>query len=187
MKVLIAYNNDASENNHLFFETCADEVKQCCLDNNIVFTPICPPNLDEQHICQQIDGNSICFLASHGDCDGVYNENGEPVVSVRTNNYNFSGKMFYSVACNCAQKLMPELKRLGLTVFVGYNDEFRFLESDPAFYETALDGLKCILTGRTIPEARESMFAEYTKRISESDSKQTKMLLLHNREHLCFE
>ena len=47
-KVLIAYNNDSGTELHDFFESCADEAKQICVDNGIDYTAVCPPDLDEQ-------------------------------------------------------------------------------------------------------------------------------------------
>lgn len=187
MSILIAYNNDESEDLHTFFETCADEIKQCCVDANLDFIDVMPPYLDELHVCAQMENHEICVIASHGNPDGIVNTLGEPIVSIRTTNYNFSNKVLYAVSCYCGQQLLPELKRLGLSTFVGYDDELRILEYDPIFVDTTLSGIKCILNGFSHEDAKKAMLDEYTKGITSSNDKQVKMLLLHNREHLCFE
>lgn len=69
--VLIAYNNAPNTELHTFFESCADDAKQFCFDYKHTYTPVCPPNLTEQNVVVQMDKHTICFVASHGDIDGV--------------------------------------------------------------------------------------------------------------------
>ena len=102
-KVLIAYNNDSGTVLHDFLESCADEAKQICADNGIDYSSVCPPDLNEQSVVGAMPDHHLCFIAAHGDVDGIYNEDDEAIVSTRTTNYNFKGKGLYSVACLCAQ------------------------------------------------------------------------------------
>ena len=88
-KVLIAYNNDSGTVLHDFLESCADEAKQICADNGIDFSSACPPDLDEQNVVSVMPDHHLCFIAAHGDVDGIYNEDDEAIVSTRTTNYNF--------------------------------------------------------------------------------------------------
>lgn len=186
-RLLIAYNNAPDSELHFFFESCADDAKQFCVYNHHVYEPICPPSLLESNVIPNVNTFSIFFFASHGDPDGIYNENYEDIVSTRTVNYSFAGKTLYVVSCMCAEKLMPELKRNGLETFVGYDDKFRVVEAEPMFREAAMEGLKAILEGADKTEAKKRMFDKYTECIKKADNENIKMYLLHNREHLCFE
>lgn len=185
--VLIAYNNAPGTELHTFFESCADDAKQFCIDCHHDFIPVCPPQLTEQNVVAPMDKHTICFVASHGDNSGIYNEDCDYVISTRTTNYNLSGKTLYAVSCMCAEKLMPELKRIGLETFVGYNDNLRVIESEPLFRESIMEGLKAILEGYDKDIAKKRMFDKYTESINNAPSEDVEMLLLHNREHLYFE
>ncbi len=184
--ILIAYNNAPNSELHFFFESCADDAKQFCVDNHHYFETVCPPGLIESNVTANIQTFSIFFLASHGDSFGIYNENYDDVVTTRTNNYDFVGKTLYAVSCLCAEKLMPELKRNGLDTFVGYDDQLRIVESEPMFRESAMEGLKAILEGADKACARRRMYDKYTECINKAENDDIKMYLLHNREHLCF-
>ena len=102
---MIAYNNDSMTVLHDFLESCADEAKQICADNGIDFSSVCPLDLNEQSVVGVMPDHHLCFIAAHGDVDGIYNENDEAIVSVHTTNYNFKDKGLYSVACLCAHNL----------------------------------------------------------------------------------
>lgn len=186
-KLLIAYNNDRTENLHGFFEDCADNAKQLCADNNNQFFSVFPPNLEEKNVCPAIKDYTICFIAAHGDADGVYNSDYKDVVSVRTTNYEFMGKIFYAISCSCGQNLRQKLKLLGLKLFVGYDDKLFVIESESSFRDSAMEGLKALLEGETEQKAYDRMYAKYTDHIINAPSKHIKKLLLHNREHLLFE
>lgn len=186
-KVLIAYNNAPDTELHSFFESCADDAKQFCVDYNHNFTPVWPPDLTEQNVVVQMDKYTICFVASHGDKDGVYNEDSDAVISTHTMNYNLSGKTLYAISCECAKNLMPVLKQIGLETFVGYDETFRVVESEPMFRISAMEGLKAILEGNDKKNGKNRMFEIFDEFIKKAQDDTTKMLLLHNREHLCFE
>lgn len=186
-KALIAYNNDSGVVLHDFFESCSDEAKQICLNNKVDFSSVCPPNMNEQNVCDAMSDHQICVIAGHGDSDGVYNEIGGPVVSCGTTNYNFNGKGFYSVACSCAQNLYPHLKAHGLRLFVGYNDNFRVKGDIEPFVNSAMSGLRSFLADNDAKTAKERMLAEYDMQIAalDADSWEAKFLL-HDKESLVF-
>lgn len=185
--VLIAYNNAPDTELHTFFESCADDAKQFCVDYKHNYIPVCPPDLTEQNVVVQMDKHTICFVASHGDNNGVYNEVFDAVISTQTTNYNLSGKILYTISCECAKNLMPKLKQIGLETFVGYDDTFFVVESEPMFRISSMEGLRAILEGKDIKTAKEQMFEIFDNFIKEAQDDKIKMLLLHNREHLCFE
>ena len=85
--VLIAYNNDSGTVLHNFLESCADEAKQICVDNGIDYTAVCPPNLNEKSAVGVMLDHHLCFIAAHGDADGIYNQDDEAIVSTHTTNY----------------------------------------------------------------------------------------------------
>lgn len=187
-KVLIAYNNDSGTILHDFFESCADEAKQICSDVGVEFMSVCPPVLNEQDVVGAMPGYQLCCLAGHGDADGIYNENGEAVVSTHTTNYNFSGKAFYSVACSCAQNLCPNLKALGLQLFVGYRDTVRVKGDLEPFVVCAMSGLRNFLAGDNAKTAKDKMLSFYDEQIAalDADSWEAKFMV-HNKEALVFE
>lgn len=185
--VLIAYNNDPETELHSFFESCADDAKQFCIDGNHSYNSVYPPELTEHNVITPMEQHTICFIASHGDTYGIFNENSDDIISTRTTNYQLAGKVFYAVSCSCADKLMPNLKRIGLETFVGYDDNLRIVESEPMFREAAMEGLKALLEGDNKFTARERMFNKYNQCITNAPNEDLEMLLLHNREHLCFE
>jgi len=187
--ILIAYNNNPATVLHDFLESCADEAKQFCVDNGIAYTSFCPPDLNHQNIVEIMPDYQLCFLAGHGDENGIYNENGETVVSTFTTNYCFNGKGFYSIACFCAQNLYPHLKALGLQFFVGYNDTFNVRGEREPFIYSAMAGLKSFLSGDNAEIAKEKMLATYDEQIAALDETDpmAAVELVHNKEALVFE
>ena len=188
-KVLIAYNNDSETVLHDFFESCADEAKQICADNGINYSSVCPPHLNEQSVVGVMPDHHLCFIAAHGDVDGIYNEDAKAVVSIRTTNYNFKDKGLYSVACRCAQNLHPHLKALGLRFFVGYNDTFNIRGEHEPFINSAMAGLKSLLSGDNVDIAKEKMLTAYDEQIVAlyATDPMAAIELVHNREALIFE
>ena len=187
-KVLIAYNNDSGTVLHDFLESCADEAKQICADNGIEYSSVCPPDLNEQSIVGVMPEHHLCFIAAHGDADGIYNEDDEAVVSTHTTNYNFKGKGLYSVACTCAQNLHPHLKTIGLRFFVGYNDTFNVRGERDPFVISAMAGLKSFLSGKNAKVAKEKMLTTYDEQIASHDATDpmAAIELVHNKEALVF-
>lgn len=188
-KVLIAYNNDSGTVLHDFLESCADEAKQICADNGIDYSSVCPPDLNEQSVVGAMPDHHLCFIAAHGDVDGIYNENDEAIVSTKTTNYNFKGKGLYGVACLCAQNLHPHLKVLGLRFFVGYNDTFNVRGEREPFVISAMAGLKSFLSGENADVAKEKMLTTYDEQIVALDvtDPMAAIELVHNKEALVFD
>lgn len=188
-KVLIAYNNDSGTVLHDFLELCADEAKQICADNGIDYSSVCPPDLNEQSVVGVMPDYHLCFIAAHGDVDGIYNEDDEAIVSIRTTNYNFKDKGLYSVACLCAQNLYPHLKPLGLRFFVGYKDTFNVRGELEPFVNSALAGLKSFLSGECADVAKEKMLITYDEQIVALDATDpmAAIELVHDKEALVFE
>lgn len=188
-KVLIAYNNHYETVLHDFFESCADEAKQICVDNNIDFSSVYPPNMNENNVIGAMPFHHLCVIAAHGDIDGIYNEEDEDIVTIHTTNYNFSEKGFYSIACSCAQKLYPHLKDLGLLFFVGYNDALKVRGEQEPFVTCAMAGLRNFLSGDTLKVAKEKMLDEFDRQIAVLDQTDpmAAIKLHHDKEALVFE
>lgn len=187
--VLIAYNNDSGTVLHNFLESCADEAKQICVDNGIDYTAVCPPNLNEKSAVGVMLDHHLCFIAAHGDADGIYNQDDEAIVSTHTTNYNFKGKGLYSVACLCAQNLHSHLKALGLRFFVGYNDTSNVRGEHAPFINSAMAGLKSLLSGESADVAKEKMLTTYDEQIVALDATDpmAAIELVHNKEALVFD
>ena len=190
-KVLIAYNNAPNINLHNFFQSCADDVRQYCADNNIGYIPLFPPKFTETEVSGGMLDCQICFVAAHGDANGIYNDEEEDVISTKTTNYNFNGKGLYCVVCSCAQNLMSELQRIGIKIFVGYNDAFGLDGNLEIFKDCALEGIRQLLSGKNVAEAKRLMLQKYDECIDaanqNTDLWSTRDILLDNREHLVFE
>ncbi|MBQ6068885.1 MAG: hypothetical protein IJK84_05220 [Bacteroidales bacterium] len=183
--IFIACNNDPGTVLHNFMQSCADEARQICVDNNHNYTYVGVPELTEANVIPPMADHKICFIAAHGDEDGVYNENDADVVTTRTTNYNFANKGFYSISCLCAQNLCPNLMRIGLSLFVGYSAPFYVGEQEDAFLDCAIEGLKQLLNGQSKDVAYKIMLNKYDKVIDTLPFKD-KILLLHNKESLVF-
>ena len=200
-KIIIAYNNSHNIESHNFFQLCADCIKQSCVDNKYDYTSLMPPELTEEKIIENILTHKLCFIAAHGDVDGVYNENNEDVISTRTTNYAFKEKCFYSVACHCAKNLKDELMRIGINLFVGYENEYRIGYNDTVFADCAMEGAKQICSGSTFEKSKAFMLAKYDDAINDiyksldsekNDSIKNTLFwdaafLLENKENLVFE
>lgn len=183
--ILIACNNDPGTVLHDFMQSCADEARQLCIDYNHDYTFAGAPQLTEETVISSMTDHQLCFIAAHGDSDGVYNEKEEDVVTTRTTNYNFSNKAFYSVSCSCAQNLCQELMRIGLSLFVGYNTSFYVGCHEEAFLECAIEGLRRLLQGDSKEDAHKAMLEKYDDVIDTLPFKD-RILLLHNKESLIF-
>ena len=187
--ILIAYNNDTSAELHEFMESCGDNVMQYCYDKQIEYTQLTPPYLTEHEMMSQMEEHHICFIAGHGDDDGIYNETDKDVISTRTTNYNFQGKALYCVSCCSAVNLCPSLMQIGLKLYVGYNDTFEVRGDYSPFLQSALSGLKCLLDGDDAKTAKEKMNEIYDEQIDilNQENPWAAVCLLHNKESLVFQ
>ena len=188
-ELLIAYNNAPNDEMHDVFEACADMAKSICAKHNVKFESLTPPSLTEKNVCGKMEGFQMLFIASHGSDEAIFNENYDEVTSLHTTNYSFSGKGFYTISCSTAKKLKPELQRIGLKLFVGYDDNFYVTGDINPFCECALAGLDYFLSGDTLGTAREKMMDLFDKRIIEfrKSAPKTSFYLNHNKVHICFE
>ena len=187
--ILIAFNSCPGDPSHSFFQSCADDARQLCADFGISFTSKTGDDLAEQGIMQAMESHALCIFASHGSCDSIVDENGNDVISTRTTNYAFNGKGLYAVSCWCAQSLMPELCRIGLSLFVGYDDEIRFSGDESVFVDCALSGLRSLVAGNRFDQAKADMLSSFDdaiKKAGDSPNPFEKMFLLHDKESLVF-
>ena len=128
----------------------------------------------------------MCYIAAHGDAEGIINENNEYFLSVNTTNYDFRNKILYSVSCHTGQNLKENMIRMGVKLYVGYNDSLIIGEFEDIFIECINSGIESILDGNEFGIAKEHMISTYNKAI-DSASFFDGLHLLHNREHLVFE
>lgn len=187
--ILIAFNSCPDDSSHSFFQSCADDARQLCADTSIPCTSKTGDDLSEQSIMQAMESHALCIFASHGSCDSIVDENGNDVISTRTTNYAFNGKGLYAVSCWCAQSLMPELCRIGLSLFVGYDDEIRFSGDESVFVDCALSGLRSLVAGNRFDQAKADMLSSFDdaiKKAGDSPNPFEKMFLLHDKESLVF-
>lgn len=185
-KVLIAYNDDASENSRQFFDGCATDIRNYCIGKSFDYDLLTPPNLTEAQFMDKAQDSHICYVVSHGRPDSVVNEEGEEFVSTRTTNYNLNGKCFFAVSCYCAQDLKDELFRIGLKLFVGYRDKYTEFPEYDEFMHSANYGLKVFIDGQNVAQMKDSIYAEYDRLFDVLNGKSVLAAdaLLDNKESL---
>ena len=84
---------------------------------------------------------------------------------------------------------MPELCRIGLSLFVGYDDEIRFSGDESVFVDCALSGLRSFVAGNRFDQAKADMLSSFDdaiKKAGDSPNPFEKMFLLHDKESLVF-
>lgn len=188
-KVLIAYNDDVSENSRQFFDDCATDIRNYCIGKSFDYDLLAPPNLTEVQFMDKAQDSKICYVASHGRPDSVVNEEEEEFVSTRTTNYNLNGKCFFAVSCFCAQNLKDELLRIGLKLFVGYRDRYTEFPGYDEFTQSANYGLKVFIDGQNVAQMKNSIYAEYDRLFDVLNEKSALAAdaLLDNKESLVIE
>lgn len=187
--ILIAYNSRPDDDAHNFFQSCADEVRQACADLGHGCSIKTRDELTEQVIMQSMTSHSLCVFAAHGSSDSIVNENDDEVISTRTTNYVFKGKGLYAISCSCASSLLPELSRIGISIFVGYDDDFRLSGDAGVFVNCALSGFRSFAEGKSFGQAQSDMLASFDEAIrkaGDSSNPFEKMLLLRDKESLVF-
>lgn len=185
--ILIAYNSDYKDKAHNLFESCADKAKQISVNNGKSYTPLTTPDFTSDRLMSDIVNHHLCVIAAHGDAEGIYNENGDDVITVHTTNCNCAGKGIYSISCSCAANLCEHLMGIGAKFFVGYNRPFRFTGEIEPFIDSSMSGLNALLSGQDVKATKEEMLNVYDTLITESDPNTvTHFFLVHNKESLLF-
>lgn len=187
--ILIAYNSRPDDDAHNFFQSCADEARQACTDLGRRCSMKTKDELTEQVIMQSMISHSLCVFAAHGSSDSIVNEDDDEVISTRTTNYVFKGKGLYAISCSCASSLLPELSRIGISIFVGYDDDFRFSGDGDVFVNCALSGFRSFAEGKSFEQAQLDMLASFDEAIRNAEFSSNpfeKMFLLRDKESLVF-
>ncbi len=188
MKFLIAFNNDASDKAGSHFSFCGEDMEMAMEQYGHESIVLTPPFLTNAQLLKNLSECQICFIANHGDARSIAGNNGD-IVSVDTDNIIFSGKLLYAVSCTCAKELKDSLIVDGLRAFFGYDNELNVWHGYPQYGRSCMSGMKSLLDGKTIKEAREDMIAQYNHDISELEEQYPNdtylaAALLDNREAL---
>lgn len=188
MKFLIAYNNDTSDEAGGHFAFCGEEMEMAMEEHGYASIVLTPPSLTNALLLQNLPECHVCFIANHGDARSIAGNNGD-IVSVDTNNALFSGKLLYAVSCTCAQELKNSLVSVGLRSFWGYDNKLNIWYGYPQYARSCMAGMKSLMDGKTIKEAKEEMIAQYNHDISELEEQYPNdtylaAALLDNREAL---
>ncbi len=180
--VLIAYNND--EKCGHFFEDCATDIRNHCLTHGVDVQLLTPPDLTEEQFAKHSETSQICYVASHGSPKSVVNEKGEEFISTNTANYSLNGQCFFAVSCHCAKELKDALFRIGLKLFVGYNNTYTLFPDCDEFTQSANSGLKAFIEGMSVAQMKEYIYAEYDRLYEILDTRSAIMAdaLLDNKE-----
>lgn len=169
MKFLIAYNNDSGDNVSTHFVFCGEEMQsemEARGYDNIILTS---PSLTNALLLQHISSCQVCFIANHGDAKSIAGNKGD-IVSVSTNNTAFAGKMLYAVSCNCGKELKDSLISDGLLSFWGYDNEFKVWIGYPQYANSCMAGIKSLMEGKTVKEAKADMIQQYNDGITELET-----------------
>ena len=188
MKFLIAYNNDNSDAAGGFFSYCGEEMELETEERGLDHVVLTPPNMENRHLYLCLPFCQVCFIANHGDAKSIAGSKGD-VVSIYTDNTHFSGKLLYAVSCSCAKELKDYLIKYGLLSFWGYENELKVWYGYPQYARSCMAGIKSLMDGKTIKEAKADMLEQYNNDIAEleSDFPDNPILsatLLDNREAL---
>lgn len=183
--IIISYNNDYTEENKWFFESCADETKQIAMDSNISFKTITPPELTAEEVERHVascHGGFIFSAYMHGHKKGIVNERNENVVSDEINSDLFGGNVFYTFSCQCGNQLQEELSNKELALFWGYKSDTNILLREECV-ECAVEGLKQFLAGKSVEEAKKAMTEKYIENHYKIGGIQG-ALLLENKDNM---
>jgi hypothetical protein len=188
MKYCIAYNDDTSDKVCGHFAFCGEEMVIEAEERGVDFTVLTPPNLSNRELLKNLPSCQVCFIANHGDSNSIAGCNGD-VVSTNTDNVLFSGKLLYSVSCLCARRLKDALISQGLLSFWGYNNALKVWYGYPQYARCCMAGIKSLMDGKTVKEAKEDMLSQYNADIEELETQNPdnpflSAELLDNREAL---
>ena len=188
MKFLIAYNNDTSDAAGGHFAFCGEEMELETEERGLDRVIMNPPHLENSQLLQNLPSCQVCFIANHGDAKSIAGNNGD-IVSINTNNVLFSGKLLYAVSCLCAKELKDALVNVGLLSFWGYDNELKVWYGYPQYARSCMAGIKSLMDGKTIKEAKADMLEQYDTDIAELENQYPEnpflsAALLDNREAL---
>lgn len=169
MKFLIAYNNDTSDAAGGHFAFCGEEIEIETEERKIEKCILTPPLLTNKHLLQNLPVCQVCFIANHGDTKSIAGNKGD-IVSVDTDNSLFSGKLLYAVSCSCAKELKDSLVADGLRSFWGYDDELKVWYGYPQYALSCMAGMKSLMDGKTVKEAKTAMLAQFNNGIMELET-----------------
>ena len=167
--IIIAVDDSPEEAYRLFFETCADSIREKAVEVGVEHHRIGSTNLNAEYINETIQriNNTFAFSAfSHGTNTALVCGANE-YISITENNYHFDSSLFYSFACLCGNNLKDELVRNGVGCFWGYQTDVNFCPEIPEFVDCATIGLKSLLDGDTLKVARETTNICYDAAIAE--------------------
>ena len=188
MKFLIAYNNAGEDAAGGHFAFCGEEVLLETEVRHIQSAVLTPPSLMNTLLVQHLSGCQVCVIANHGDAKSIDGYNGD-LVSVDTNNEAFSGKLLYAISCACAKELKDSLVSEGLRSFWGYDNKLHVWYGFPQYARSALAGIKSLMAGNKVKDAKEQMLSQYNTDIAELEElypnrPELAAALLDNREAL---
>lgn len=188
MKFLIAYNNDTIDEAGGHFAFCGEEMELEMEARGLDHVVLTPPNMVNQYLLQYLPSCQVCFIANHGDAKSIAGNDGD-IVSANTDNKHFSGKLLYAVSCSCAKELKDSLTKVGLLSFWGYSNKLKVWYGYPQYARSCMAGIKSLMDGKPLKEAKEDMLKQYNSDIAEleteyPDNPILSATLLDNREAL---
>lgn len=176
MRLLIAYNNDSTDNGSTHFSFCGEEMEIEAETRQIDKVVLTPPDMTYAQLMEQLPICQVCFIASHGDTKSIANEKNEDVISVAFDNSAFRGKLLYAVSCYCGAELKDHLVEKGLRSFWGFSNELKFWSGYPQYSRSALSGIKNLLDGKSLKESKALMLAKYDEGIAELEKEPNPLL-----------
>lgn len=182
-KIVIAFDSTDS-----FFQSCADKVAECAVVNNFDFEKKCGESLTKEKVASTVKEEprpNVLTAFSHGDNYGYANESKELYVDRQDDSlYSFDGNIIYTMACQSGNdELVAEMKRKGVLVYWGYDCAFVYFRDD-VYAEKVISGIKSMLEGKTIREAKTALIENLTEYAENLGNPLYKGMVLNNINNL---
>lgn len=160
-KVVIAFSRSDA-----FFRMCADKVKACSVEHHITTIQKDGVNLNMEEVTKSLitGGDPVVFAVfCHGNNYGYSNDEKEYFIDCHdTTLYRLANDVVYSCACESGSyDMVSNMASKGVKVYWGYNCDFVYFNDDD-YAEVAISGLKSMLEGSTLKEAKEILVNNMT-------------------------
>ena len=117
MRLLIAYNNDSTDNGSTHFSFCGEEMEIEAEMRQIEKVVLTPPDMTYTHLMEHLPTCQVCFIASHGDTKSIANEKNEDVALFKKHAIDYiqaSEQRLQDAWCSMKDELKSKIKVVNL-------------------------------------------------------------------------
>lgn len=155
-KVVIAFSRSDK-----FYQMCADKFKECSVGHHITTIQKDGANLNMEEVTKSLvsEGEPVVFAAfCHGNNYGFCNDDKINFVDCRDDSlYRLVDDIVYTCACwSGSNDIISNMASKGVKVYWGYNCKFVYFNNEE-YAEAAISGLKSMLKGNTLKDAKETL------------------------------